>query len=257
MDISVLHNLGLTKNEVKVYISLIENGSSPAGIITEKTGIHRRNVYDSIERLIGKGLVGFIIIKGKKFFEAVDPKYFHRLLQEKKETIEEYEKSFIGLYPFLDGLYKKSKEKQELTFYRGEEAIKLLLNNVLDSKSVNHVLGAQLLDDKYNKFIETYHARRIKEKIHEKIIFNINAYKRGLEVAKMPYVDVRFFPTEYSNELTLNIYNGRVGLLVYSKSDPISIMIKNKKIYDGFLTYFEMLWNISLKSKDVKNQPLS
>ena len=76
MDTSVLWNLGLTKNEIKIYLTLLDEGSSTAGIITEKTGIHRRNVYDSIERLIEKGIVGYIVVKGRKHFEAVDPKYW-------------------------------------------------------------------------------------------------------------------------------------------------------------------------------------
>ena len=85
MDTSVLWNLGLTKNEIKIYLTLLDEGSSTAGIITEKTGIHRRNVYDSIERLIEKGIVGYIVVKGRKHFEAVDPKYFNRFFQEKQE----------------------------------------------------------------------------------------------------------------------------------------------------------------------------
>ncbi|MBT3464213.1 hypothetical protein HOD20_08470 [archaeon] len=250
MDTSVLWNLGLTKNEIKIYLTLLDEGSSTAGIITEKTGIHRRNVYDSIERLIEKGIVGYIVVKGRKHFEAVDPKYFNRFFQEKKEFIDDQKKEFLKIYPFLEELYTKSKGKQEVTFYRGIEAIKLLLNNILDIKSTNHVIGAQKLKKEYAIIVERYHNRRIESKIKEKLIFDTDAKERGKIVSKLAYVDVRFFPNVYSNQLSINIYGDRVALLLYSDKNPLSIMIKNEEIHNGFMKYFEMLWEISIKANE-------
>ena len=66
----ILEEFGLTKNEVKIYLTLLKMGRALAGEITEKSGIHRRNVYDSIERLMKKGLVSFIIQNNRKYFRA-------------------------------------------------------------------------------------------------------------------------------------------------------------------------------------------
>ena len=52
----LFQSLGLAKNEAKIYEVLIREGNSPVGKISEKSGIHRRNVYDSLNRLIEKGL---------------------------------------------------------------------------------------------------------------------------------------------------------------------------------------------------------
>ena len=54
---SMLSELGLTQNEIKIYLALLDIGESLAGTIAENSGIHRRNVYDSLERLIKKGFV--------------------------------------------------------------------------------------------------------------------------------------------------------------------------------------------------------
>ena len=62
----VLEEIGFSKNEAKIYLVLLRLGMSPISEITEKTGIHRRNVYDSIERLAEKGLVGSIANENKK-----------------------------------------------------------------------------------------------------------------------------------------------------------------------------------------------
>ena len=56
-----LKTAGLTENESKVYTALLELGPSHAGIISRKTGLHRRVIYDTIERLIKKGFIGYIL----------------------------------------------------------------------------------------------------------------------------------------------------------------------------------------------------
>jgi septum site-determining protein MinD len=73
MDTKILEEVGLTPNESKVYLSLIELGSSSATQIIQKAGLHRAVVYDLLERLIEKGLVGYVIKGRKKFFEATNP----------------------------------------------------------------------------------------------------------------------------------------------------------------------------------------
>ena len=89
MNTEVLEQLGLTEAESKVYLALLELGSSQAGKITSKTGIHRRTVYDSIERLIEKGLVSFISQNNIKFFESVDPQQLLEILKEKQDNLKQ------------------------------------------------------------------------------------------------------------------------------------------------------------------------
>ena len=75
----LLKQFNLTDNEIKVYLSLLELGSALVGDITKKTGIHRRNVYDCIERLVKKGLVGYVSNNNRKFFRATEPSHFFSL----------------------------------------------------------------------------------------------------------------------------------------------------------------------------------
>mgnify|MGYP003981854791 FL=1 len=51
MEEEILNDLGLTKNESKVYISLLKIGSSTVTNIANESNIHRVNVYDSIKKL--------------------------------------------------------------------------------------------------------------------------------------------------------------------------------------------------------------
>ena len=51
MKENILMDLGLSKNESKIYLSLLEQGISTATQVAEKSGIHRVNVYDSLNKL--------------------------------------------------------------------------------------------------------------------------------------------------------------------------------------------------------------
>ena len=77
----ILGEMGLTQMEIKVYLALLELGPSLAGRISRKTGIHRRNVYDITERLIKKGMIGYIVKNNRRFFEAVNPEKFLDLMK--------------------------------------------------------------------------------------------------------------------------------------------------------------------------------
>ena len=73
MDREILKEAGLTNNESLIYKALLELGPSLAGQISRKTGLHRRTVYDTAERLIQKGLIGYILKNNRRLFEASSP----------------------------------------------------------------------------------------------------------------------------------------------------------------------------------------
>ena len=105
-----LKNLGLTENESLIYNALVKHGSSTAGKISQFTGLHRRTVYDSIERLLEKGLISFINKNNRKYFSAASPNRLLEILKEKENSLQE-------ILPLMLQEYNQTKEKQEFNFY--------------------------------------------------------------------------------------------------------------------------------------------
>jgi len=73
----MLQKLGLTKNELKVYIFLIGNGSTKAKVIAQNKKIPRTQTYHLLSKLQNKGLVMITSdtptrFKGIKFESALD-----------------------------------------------------------------------------------------------------------------------------------------------------------------------------------------
>ena len=129
-----LKQAGLTENESKVYLALVDLGPSLAGQISRKTGLHRRTIYDTTEMLIKKGLVGYILKNNRKLFQASNP---NRLL----EIIKEKENLISPLIESLQLKYLSTKEKEETNFYKGKEGLKTVFEDQLNSKEIL-ILGA-------------------------------------------------------------------------------------------------------------------
>ena len=79
----ILQHLGLTGIEARIYYAIVELGSVMAGDISIKTGIHRRSVYDAVQRLIEKGMISYIKMNNRKYFQAVHPKKLAEIMEEK------------------------------------------------------------------------------------------------------------------------------------------------------------------------------
>lgn len=53
----VLEELGLTLSETRIYLVLVQIGSSQTGVISKAAGIHRQHVYHTLNSLEEKGLI--------------------------------------------------------------------------------------------------------------------------------------------------------------------------------------------------------
>src|SRR3989344_5423861 len=118
----VLQQYGLNKNEIKVYLCLLDIGEAQAGRISRQTGIHRRNVYDTTERLIAKGLINYLLKNNKRLFSPVNPQ---KLLEE----LEERQQQLKHVLPELENRYNKDKKKEETSFYKGKDAVKAIFED--------------------------------------------------------------------------------------------------------------------------------
>tara|TARA_Y100000310_G_scaffold153042_1_gene152481 strand:+ start:60 stop:494 length:435 start_codon:yes stop_codon:yes gene_type:complete len=73
MYTEILSEIGLTKSEIDVYISLLDMGISTTGPIIKRAGIASGKAYLILDKLAKKGLVTYSIETGKKNYKATDP----------------------------------------------------------------------------------------------------------------------------------------------------------------------------------------
>ncbi len=237
-----LKEIGLSKNESAVYFTLLRIGASSIGKISEHSGVHRRNVYDVIERLGKKGLICQTVKERIKQFKAASPMNLLHIIEEDRERLKTKEEKTKSVASELLSAYNRSLEKKtNVTLYKGIRGIRTVLQDILNTGKENRVLGAHTPPDIIASYIVNFHDRRIRLGIRDRLIFN-NDFKRARALAKMPHTEVKLMPKKQERTTCINIYGNKVAVL--SWSEPISIIIENKGIADNFRYYFDTLWSV-------------
>lgn len=240
MKQKVLEGFGLTQSEAKIYLMLLEEGASLAGMISRNTGIHRRSVYDSIERLIQKGLVSYIKSNNRKYFEAVSPERLIEILHSREEDIK-------TILPELKALQQMSEGKNETLFFRGKAALKSAFDDQLDKAGREICIwGANTRAlDILQYYFPHFDKQRVKKRIKVRILFN-ESERKNPYVSKIPLSEVRFVPDSIKSNAAVNIY-GRNICIVAWRPDPVAILIRENNISEGFRNYFEFMWSVAKK----------
>lgn len=243
-DITILEKIGLTKNDRKVYLALLELGSATVSSLVKRIGLHRSYVYDILDKLIDFGLVSFTIKNNKKFFNIDYPEKILKVLENKEQEIKENKKSVKKILPNLIKRQRTAREKQEAKIFLGKEGIKSVLEDILRTKKDFVGFGAEgRFKDIFKWYFDNWQKRRVKLGLRYKIIYNSRL--KGKRPAKgQKLVEVRFLPKKYEFPATTIVYGNKITIIVWDIS-PIGFVLESEKAVKSFLSYFEVLWKIA------------
>src|SRR3989344_279100 len=243
-DMEVLEDFGLSEGEAKVYLALIDIGSTLAGPVIKKTGLHRGTTYQILQRLLGKGLVSSVIKGKKQFFAPVDPRRLVDILKEKQENLE-------IILPQLNARLKESKEKQEVTVYSGVKGIRSVMGKILEElkyKGEYYDFGVSgLFQEVMGDYWYLWQKRKKDYKIKSYVIFNENLKKNNPKLVNDYFGEARFHPKEYSSITDTMIYEDTVILFVWTGKPPFAVVIKNKDNAESYKNQFKLIWKHARK----------
>lgn len=239
-----LETIGLTEGESKVYLSLLKLGPATIGSIIREAQVSNSKIYNILDRLNKKGLVGVSSINNVKNFEAKDPLVINEFILKKEEDIKKI-KSEI---PKLQEMYKYAEPVQEAEILQGIRGIKTfseMILSKLEKGDTFYILGAPKdATETLGAYFQEWHERRVKKGISCKILFNEEADERADLRKKTPLTQVRFLPKHIKTPALIDIGKDYVATLLFEEK-PLCIVIRNKKICESYLTYFDLLWSIS------------
>lgn len=231
-----LEELGLSKNEAEVYILLLKHSPTTASGIAKKSTISRPHIYDSINKLIEKGLASYIIKNNVKYFAASPPKKFKDFLEEKTKKFEE-------IYAQLEQLSLGRSNKIKIEIFEGSEGLSTVLNDIISQKEKILALNiSSALETKFPLLFSKFnHARNIK-KIAADIICS-----QGSTTEKNLLDRTKLLPKQSFAPNPLIIYGNKTASIL--ETDPINIVVSNDQRYTASQRhYFELLWNQKTRS---------
>jgi len=246
MDTALLEEIGLTKSEIKVYLALLELGSSSTGKIVDKSKASSSKIYEILDKLIDKGLVSYNVTSGVKHFEAAPPSRILDYVDEKEKKIIEQKKALQQILPELELKQKRSKSKMGATIFRGLKGVETAMNDVLKEMKKGeeyYLFGGFVQDNKpYARFIKHYHEKRAKKGVKVKILYSEVGEPWGKEIEHLPYTKIKFAPSQLMTSSFILMYKNKTLIAVSTKDDVTYVRIESKEVTDSFKSQFELLW---------------
>ncbi|MBS7608843.1 MAG: helix-turn-helix domain-containing protein [Candidatus Bathyarchaeia archaeon] len=138
-----LRGLGLSKNEVKVYIYLARTGEHKASDISEALSLHRTETYRILRDLEKRGLVSSVFEKPLKFIATPFEKALDILIETKRMKLNMLEKrrqNLIDLWLSLPKPEVEPERKEVFQILEGEEQISLKADEIL-SRAEKEILA--------------------------------------------------------------------------------------------------------------------
>ncbi|MFH1439883.1 MAG: helix-turn-helix domain-containing protein [Candidatus Woesearchaeota archaeon] len=244
-DYKTLENIGLSQNEIKVYFGLIELGETTTTPLVKYVKIPISKIYPTLDKLLQKGLVSYILKNNVKHFKATDPKRIIHLLEEKEKQIQSQKTEINYIIPKLILRRKLADKKQEATIYEGFRGIQAVYDNMLASMKKGdeyYVFNLGEKDNyvKYKLFYRNYHLKRDKKGVFVKIITE-NKFKSIVEYV---FKNLKKCETRFSKEplpSSTLIHNDTVVTLLMG-DNPTAIVVESKQNAEQYKRFFHNIW---------------
>jgi sugar-specific transcriptional regulator TrmB len=245
--VDVLNKIGLKENEVRVYLTCLENKQ---GLfiyeITSLTKLKRSSVNLILDRLIQKGFLTHHFDGSRKKFSAESPESLVFQLEESTKDL----RGLIPLLRFVSGNNKKTK----IRFFEGKEGVEKIYADTLLTirvqKTKSELLAISSGEDVFQaspthqkQFID----KRIKEQIPIRWIAPESKISRELDkTSSKEFRKMKFFDSKkYQFHIEIDVYADSIAIISLSK-EPSGVIIEDKILSESFRSLFNLLWN-SLK----------
>jgi len=250
----ILSELGLAKNESFIYITLVKFGGLPVATIALKSGVHRRNVYDSMQRLIERGLVYEEVGNKENVYFAVDPNKLLEMVEEKRSKVE-------SLMPELLKQFKSSMSEQSIAVYSGIEGVKNYLRHMERENKEIYLYGVRgaSLSSKVEYTFKHFVSQLEKNKIKANVLYRHDVIKNNKEAighcGKTSHS--RILSEKFDDSATYTVFGDYVYVESgqYTKKnldeggEVVLFMIKSKSIADMMRNMFNCAWEVSKEYK--------
>ncbi|MGD8545564.1 MAG: helix-turn-helix domain-containing protein [Candidatus Bathyarchaeota archaeon] len=244
--------LGLSKNEVKVYLYLARTGEHKASEISEALSLHRTETYRILRDLEKKGLVLSVFEKPLIFIATPFEKALDVLIDAKRMKIDLLEKKKEGLVDLWLSLPQPDvspQRKEVFQILEGEEQITSKAEKILNEVE-KEVLTFVSEDDTAN-FYHSGVLDKLEESAKKGVkvqLLTKNSRKNCLFLKKMGLKKTEYSISEIDDELPTYIVvdNNELLLLIRKKNSDSTVAA----LYTNYLAFIKVLKALFLELWD-------
>lgn len=243
----ILKKLGLTANEVEIYLMLLSAGGASASTLSYRTGMAKNSCRYLCDQLITKQLATFKK-KGNTFiYYAESPEKIAYLLDEEERKIHEKKEGFNRILSQLIAISDPNTVIPKVEFYEGLEGIKHVYEDTL-KQGVNLIYAfenAEPMTEEVKQYVfDNYIPRRAKSNVYIKVITpNNRAHIKTRKDDQKFLRETRFFSTDIIPiEIEINIYGNKSALFSYKEEEMFAVILESKAIADSLKSIFNFCW---------------
>ncbi|EKD25092.1 MAG: hypothetical protein ACD_80C00118G0001 [uncultured bacterium (gcode 4)] len=239
--LTTLQNYGLSDKEARVYLTVLELGTSIASTIARRAELNRVTTYTLLEDLKRDGIVNETTKEGVKYYSVISPDILLKQLEQKYESFKEK-------VPELLAMAEKFGSKPKVQFFEGLEGMKKMYSDLLTSTTepIYAFLGLEITNKKlleylYNDFLP----QRIKLGIKAKVIVHASTKNKEYKtIDKKSLKETRIITVaDFNIHNEINIYGwNKVAIAMFGDAEMSAIIIHSKSVHDSLLSIFNFIW---------------
>ncbi|OGH12636.1 MAG: hypothetical protein A2776_00885 [Candidatus Levybacteria bacterium RIFCSPHIGHO2_01_FULL_40_10] len=238
---------GLSQEEAKIYLVLIQKGFLSALSISREIRMGRTKVYRILDKLIAKRLAEQKVDDMGMKFGATDPTKFNQLIAEREHEVASLQENLPQLIENLEKISWRKHEKTKVLYYKGIEGLKQIAYN--STRADKELLTYEIVNDMSEfvgqKFAEEMRREFVKNKVFVREMTWNKKFEAYTEVTELvsKYWETRYIdPKSFRMQSEALIYND-----VYVIYNPLDKEVFGVEIYNADIAnmqrqLFEYIW---------------
>ena len=228
-----LVQMGLPRNEAKVYLYLAKTGERKARDVAEALSLYRTETYRLLRNLERRGLILSVLGKPLKFIAVPLEKTIDILIEKKRMEIKEFELKKKDIIDFWHSIPKSDAETEEKEFFQmlqGDKQIVLKANSILDRSKREICMSVSEIDLKslfYSGFLDKL---RISSRNGVKVsLIAENASKSFFFIREAGLENVDFRTVSRFTFFSNDYYNSVLPFFLISDRKELLFLFRRKK----------------------------
>lgn len=245
-NIALLESIGLSAQESRCYIALVELQESRTGQLCRVSGVPSSHIYAVLESLMHKGLASYRVQNNVRVFRPASAESLMAMYARKKEGIDA-EAGIVA--KMVEGMKRRElagKSASDYKYFEGLGGVKAMwreINETLPSMGIaqpERIYGARRGGyARLLKFYDEHHALRNKARIPAKILLDYDSLAVGRR-RENKLTEVRY--AKMHNEAEWGVIGGWYYTQYIEGNTPRSFLIRDPIFASTYAQVFDQVW---------------
>jgi len=242
-----LEAIGFNHHESKIYLLLLELGTSSASRIAKNTKTPRSTIRSILDKLCERGVVSKVFKGNVQQYSCEPVRKLTKLVESNIEKEKGALTQLNDVLPLLNSLWGKQSYVPKVKFFEGEKGIIEAFNHSLyvDAKEILFMTSFRFFDTPLLKKndMEFYVPMRVKKQIPLRVI--ARKCKQSVQFKKQGGKELRemkFSPKKFCPPGNVHIYGDFVVFFSGHDREYMAVLIESAVIADTMRVLFEFMW---------------